>query len=70
MTTMKSADGATPSLLLRMPRFAEMSANGIMSFRISNAPWDQGSKTGIRRWTLSKLNDDTEATFPVLKNAD
>ena len=70
MTSINRADGATPSLLLRMPRFAEIRANGIMSFKISSAPCEKGSKIGISRWTLSRLKDDTEATFPVLKNAD
>src|ERR1700760_4480806 len=70
MTTMKSADGATPNRLLRIPRLAEINANGIKSFRIKSAPWEKGSKTGINRFTLSKLKEDTDAMFPVLKNAD
>lgn len=67
---MNNADGATPKRLLRMPRLAEMSANGIMSLRISSAPCENGSKTGISRATESNENADTAATLPVLKKAD
>ena len=67
---MNKADGATPNLLLRIPRFAETSAKGIKSFKVSNAPWENGSKIGISLVTLSILKDEIEATFPVLKNAD
>lgn len=70
MTNMNSAEGATPNLLLRIPRFAEMSAKGIRSLSMSNAPWENGSKMGTSRYTLSRLKEDTEATFPVLKKAD
>ena len=35
-----------------------------------SAPWENGSKIGISRDTLSRLNDETDATFPVLKKAD
>jgi hypothetical protein len=70
MTNMKRADGATPNLLFRIPRFAEMSAKGMRSFSMSKAPCEKGSKIGIRRYTLSRLNEDTDATFPVLKKAD
>src|SRR5512140_2969935 len=70
MTTMRRAEGATPSRLFKIPKLAEMRANGIMSFRINMAPCENGSKTGISRTTLSRLNDDTEATLHVLKNAD
>ena len=47
-----------------------MSAKGIRSLSRSKAPWEKGSKMGIRRATLSRLKEDTEATFPVLKKAD
>lgn len=47
-----------------------MSAKGIMSLRISSAPWEKGSKTGISRDTDSSEKAEMEATFPVLKNAD
>ena len=47
-----------------------MSAKGIMSLNMRSAPWEKGSKTGIRRATLSRLKDETEATLPVLKKAD
>jgi hypothetical protein len=67
---MNSADGATPSLLFKIPRLAEIRAKGIINFRISNAPWENGSKTGINLETLSRLNAETDATFPVLKKAD
>lgn len=70
MTTMKSAEGATPRRLFRMPRLAEMRAKGTISFSIRSAPWEKGSKTGISLLTLSKLNADIEAMFPVLKKAD
>jgi len=70
ITNMNKAEGATPRRLLRMPRFADTRANGIMSLRIRRAPWEKGSKMGIRRATLSRLKEDIEATFPVLKNAD
>lgn len=70
MTTMKSAEGATPSLLLRIPRLAEMRAKGTISFSMRRAPWEKGSKTGMSLLTLSRLNAEIEATFPVLKNAD
>jgi len=53
-----------------MPRLAEIKANGIISFNTKSDPWENGSKIGIRRYTLSRLNDEIEATFPVLKNAD
>ena len=49
MTSIKSADGATPKRLLRIPRFAEIRANGIMSFSMSNAPCENGSNIGMRR---------------------
>lgn len=67
---MNNADGATPNLLLRIPKLAEIKAKGIMIFSMSSAPCENGSKIGIRRETLSRLKDETEATFPVLKNAD
>jgi len=70
ITTMKSADGATPNLLFRIPRFAEINANGIISFNINNAPWENGSKIGISLLTLSMLKAEIDATFPVLKKAD
>jgi len=47
-----------------------MRANGIISLTMRRAPWENGSKIGIRRYTLSRLKADTAATFPVLKNAD
>jgi hypothetical protein len=37
MTTINSADGATPNLLFKIPRLAEIRAKGIINFRISNA---------------------------------
>lgn len=70
MTTMNNADGATPIRRFKMPRFAETSANGIMSWRMSRAPCEKGSKMGISRVTLWRLNDDIEATLPVEKKAD
>ena len=70
MTSINSADGATPKCLFKMPRFAEMRAKGIMSLSTSSPPWENGSKMGINLYTLSKLNDETDAIFPVLKNAD
>lgn len=47
-----------------------MSANGIMSLRMRSAPCEKGSKIGIKRATLSRLNAEMEATLPVLKKAD
>jgi len=41
-----------------------------MSLRTNNAPWEKGSKMGMSRYTLSRLKDEIEAMFPVLKNAD
>ncbi|KAG6100827.1 hypothetical protein E4U30_003697 [Claviceps sp. LM220 group G6] len=70
MTNMKRADGATPSLLFSTPKLAEMSANGIIIFRIKSAPWENGSNKGMRRHTLSRLKEEIEAIFPVLKKAD
>jgi len=35
-----------------------------------SAPWEKGSKTGIRRYTASREKEDTDAMFPVLKKAD
>ncbi len=70
ITTMKSADGATPSLLFRIPRLAEIRAKGIISFKISKAPWENGSNIGISLETLSRLKAEIDATFPVLKKAD
>jgi hypothetical protein len=70
ITTMKSADGATPNLLFKIPRLAEIKAKGIISFNINNAPWEKGSKIGISLETLSKLKAEIDATFPVLKKAD
>lgn len=70
ITSMKSAEGATPSRLFRMPRLAEIRAKGIISLTVSSAPCENGSKTGMSLLTLSRLNAETDATFPVLKNAD
>jgi hypothetical protein len=70
MTTMKRADGATPNLLFKIPRFAEIKANGIISFKIKRPPCEKGSKTGIIRLTLSRLKEEMEAMLPVLKKAD
>lgn len=67
---MNNADGATRSRLFNIPRFAEMSANGIMSFTINKAPWEKGSKMGTSRLTLSRLKAERAAILPVLKNAD
>jgi hypothetical protein len=67
---MKSADGATPNLLFKIPRLAEMRAKGIISFNISSAPWENGSKIGMSLDTLSRLKAETDATLPVLKKAD
>lgn len=47
-----------------------MRANGIMSLRIRRAPWEKGSKTGMRRLTESREKAETEATLPVEKKAD
>lgn len=47
-----------------------MRAKGIMSLRISKAPWENGSKMGIRRDTDSRLKAEMDATLPVEKNAD
>lgn len=70
MTTMNRALGATPSLLLRTPKFALMRANGIISLSTRRAPCENGLKTGMRRYTLSSEKEETEAMFPVLKKAD
>jgi len=35
-----------------------------------SAPWEKGSKTGMRRATESREKADTAATLPVLKKAD
>ena len=70
MTTMNKALGATPSRLLRMPRLALMTANGIMIFSISNAPCENGSNTGMSRYTASREKEDMDAMLPVLKKAD
>lgn len=67
---MKRAEGATPSRRFSTPSAAEMSANGIISFSTSSAPCENGSNTGNSRFTLSMLNDETDAMLPVLKNAD
>lgn len=66
---MNNAEGATPSRLFKIPKLAEIKANGTMSFQISKAPWDSGSKTGTSRLTLSRLKEEREATFPVQKKA-
>src|SRR5438067_8469469 len=66
---MKRADGATSSILLRMPRFAEIIAKGTSSLKTSSAPHAKRLKTGIRRYTDSRENDEREATFPVPKKA-
>lgn len=70
MATMNRADGATPNRMLRTPRLADSKANGIISLRMSSAPWENGLNTGMRRQTLSRLNDEMEAMFPMLKKAD
>lgn len=53
-----------------METFADTTANGIMSLKISRAPWEKGSKIGISLYTLSKLKAEIDAILPVLKNAD
>jgi hypothetical protein len=70
ITTMNSALGATPSLLFKIPKLAEINANGTISFNINNDPWENGSKTGISRYTASSEKEETEAILPVLKKAD
>lgn len=70
ITTMNSAEGATPILLFSMPRLADTSAKGIISFKINSTPCENGSKMGMSLVTLSRLNDDTDATLPVEKKAD
>jgi hypothetical protein len=67
---MKSAEGATPILRFRIPRFALMIAKGIMIFKTRRAPCEKGSKTGMRRYTDSREKEEMEAMFPVLKKAD
>jgi hypothetical protein len=67
---MKRAEGATPSRLFKMPRFAEIRAKGIMSLTIRRAPCENGSKTGTKRLTDSSENAETAAILPVLKKAD
>ena len=62
--------GATPSRLFKIPKFALMTAKGIINFSIRRMPWEKGLNIGIRRYTLSRENEDTEATFPVEKKAD
>ena len=47
-----------------------MTANGIMILRTRRAPCEKGLKMGIRRYTLSREKDETEAMLPVEKNAD
>lgn len=37
---------------------------------MSSAPWEKGLNTGRSRQTLSKLKDEIDAMFPVLKKAD
>lgn len=41
-----------------------------MSFNMRRAPWEKGSKMGMRRATESREKAEMEATFPVLKKAD
>lgn len=47
-----------------------MQANGMRILRISSAPCENGSKTGMRRRTDSREKEDTDAILPVLKKAD
>lgn len=46
---MKSEEGGTRKRRVRMPRLAEMTANGMRSLRTRRAPWEKGLKTGMRR---------------------
>ena len=62
--------GATPSRLFNIPRLALMTAKGIINFSIRRTPCEKGLKIGIRRYTLSRENEETDATFPVEKKAD
>src|SRR6478735_7263076 len=70
ITTMKSAEGATPSLRLRRPKAALRAANGTMSLRMRSAPWEKGSKMGTRRYTASREKEETDAMLLALKKAD
>lgn len=45
-------------------------AKGTMILTMSRAPWEKGSKTGIRRYTASREKEEMEAMLPVLKKAD
>lgn len=49
MTSIKSDEGGTRKRRVRMPRLAEMTANGMRSLRTRRAPWEKGLKTGMRR---------------------
>ena len=76
---MNKDDGGTCNFRFNIPRFAEITmvsillsksipAKGTRILKISNAPMRNGSKTGTRRYTDSKENEEIEAIFPVPKN--
>lgn len=67
---MKSELGATPSRRVRIPRLALMMAKGMSSLSRSNAPWENGLKTGMSRYTESSEKEEMEAMLPVEKKAD
>lgn len=46
---MKSDEGGTRKRRVRIPKLAEMTANGIRSLSRRRAPCEKGLKTGIRR---------------------
>lgn len=70
ITSMNRALGATFKRRFRMPRFALIMANGTRILNMSNAPCENGLKTGMRRWTLSSEKEEIEAILPVEKKAD
>jgi len=47
-----------------------MTAKGTRILNIRSAPWEKGSKIGIRRYTASREKEETEAMLPVEKKAD
>lgn len=47
-----------------------MTANGMMSFKTNNNPWEKGSKIGISRYTESSEKEATEAMLPTEKKPD
>jgi len=67
---MKSALGAMPRRRLSRARLAEMRMKGVRSLKRRSAPWLKGSKTGMSRYTASRLKEEMDAMLPVEKKAD